>query len=1049
MVRGEAQTGSIEQMKVRPLLLLALGLSVVAAERDPLPPDHGERLTRGLELFQKSVRSILVNECLKCHGGEQTKGDFDLSTRDGLLKGGADGQAVKLYDSSQSRLLKLIRHEARPHMPSKGDKLSEEAIGQIATWIELGAPYDRPLLEGKGLTKRDRSKVSASDREWWAFQPLKSVPVPKVDGTKTDVTAIDAFILARLEEKKLQMNPTADRRTLIRRASLELLGLPPTPEQVAEFERDTSTNAWQTVITTLLDSPRYGERWARHWLDVARFAESSGFEHDYDRPNAYHFRDFVIKVLNSDMPYDQFVRWQLAGDEFEPDNPLALMATGFLGAGVFPTQITANEVERTRYDAMDDMLSTTGTAMLGLTIGCARCHDHKFDPIPTRDYYRMLATFTTTVRSDIEVDLQPEKYRREKEEFDLAHADVVAELRKYEAEELPAKFDAWLDAGARVPRPARWKTLEMIESTSKAGATFTRLEDESYLAAGENGASDIYTFVAEIGDQLVRALRLEALPHPTLKKGGPGRADNGNIGLSRIRVFALVPDGGRSNEVKLVNPRATFEQNTGALSIASALDNNPKTGWAVDPRFGTNHAAAFGFAEPLQEGKGTRLVVKLEFELNTRHNIGRTRLAISSEENLPLDEEAMPASVARSLAEFHSNRTSHTSLSAAARADLLKWWKRTDPGWRAIHDKVEAHAKLAPKLSLTKVLVCAEGFPPLRMNTQGADFFQETHLLDRGSTDSKREVAKAGFLQVLLPADEQEERWRWEPPVGAKFSGRRRALANWMTDAGEGAGHLLARVVVNRIWQHHFGQGLVDTPNDFGAQGAKPSHPELLDWLATELIRGGWRLKPIHRLILSSAVYRQNCQADAAKAAIDPANLLYSRRTPRRLEAEAIRDSHLFVSGILDTNMFGPGTLDPASLRRSIYFTVKRSQLVGAMQVFDAPEPLVSQGFRQTTTVAPQALLLMNSPHVRSWATAFAKRISSVKDRPTTAAMVTAAYDLALNRPPTPMELTEASTFLEKQTAGYRAEESPNPEDQALTDFAQVILNLNEFMYVE
>jgi hypothetical protein len=921
------------------------------------------------------------------------------------------------------------------------------AILLLAFGLNLAAAEReaQPPPETKPPAKRDRSKVSASDREWWAFQPLKKVEVPKVRASISEVTPIDAFIMARLEEKNLELNPAADRRTLIRRASFELLGLPPTPEEVEAFERDTSPDAWQKVITMLLDSPRYGERWARHWLDVVRFAESSGFEHDSDRPNAYHYRDFVIKALNSDMPYDQFVRWQLAGDEFEPQNPLALMATGFLGAGVFPTQITANEVERTRYDAMDDMLSTTGTAMLGLTIGCARCHDHKFDPIPTRDYYRMLATFTTTVRSDIEVNLQPEKYRREKKEFDLQHATVLAEQEKYEAEELPAKFNKWLEDCVPLPRSEGWEILEPLELKSKVGAAFTKLEDGSYLAEGENGASDVYTFVAEIGTQPIRALRLEALAHPSMKKGGPGRADNGNIGLSRIRVFSSSPEKAESNEVKLVSARAAFEQNADSLSIASTLDSNPKTGWAVDPRFGTNHAAAFEFEKPLHELEGTRLIVRLEFDLNTRHNIGRPRLAVTTKENLPLDAKAMPETVARVLASLQSNHNSPTSLTATNRQILLNWWKQTEPGWRSIHEKVEAHAKTAPRPSLTKVLVCAEGFPPLRMNTQGADFFNETYTLDRGSTDLKKGLAKPGFLQVLSSAAVSEEQWRWDPPADAKFSGRRRSLANWMTDSESGAGHLVARVAVNRIWQHHFGQGLVATPNDFGVQGTKPSHPELLDWLANELIQGGWHLKPIHRLVLSSAVYQQNSQADATKSAVDPANTLLSRRTPHRLEAEAIRDSHLFVSGLLETNMFGPGTLDPASRRRSIYFTVKRSQLVGAMQVFDAPEPLVSQGTRQTTTVAPQALLLMNSPYVRSWAAAFAKRISSENQ----SQPIDAAYGLALNRPPNPTERADALDFLEKQAARYRAQENSNPEEQALTDFAQVILNLNEFMYVE
>jgi hypothetical protein len=417
--------------------------------------------------------------------------------------------------------------------------------------------------------------------------------------------------------------------------------------------------------------------------------------------------------------------------------------------------------------------------------------------------------------------------------------------------------------------------LEATELKSKAGATFKKLEDGSYLAEGKNGDSDVYTFTTPIHVQGFRALRLEALSHPSMAKRGPGRADNGNIGLSRIRVFASPLNGpprgaeplrgGETNEVKLTRARATVEKNSNTLSIASALDDNPKTGWAVDPKFGTNHAAIF---------------------------------------------------------------------------------------------------------------------------------------------------------------------------------------ESWMTDTDQGAGHLLARVIVNRLWQHHLGQGLVATPNDFGVQGAKPTHPGLLDWLAAELIRGGWRLKPIHRLIMTSGVYQQNSNTDAAGLNADPANALLSRRTTQRLEGEAIRDSLLFVSGVLDTNMFGPGTLDQASRRRSIYFTVKRSQLVPAMQSFDAPEPLVSQGTRLTTTVAPQALFLMNSPHVRSWAGAFAKRIAPNSEAPLAGA-VARAYSFALNRLPTKSERADAIAFIEQQTTRYVAEGRPDARDLALTDFAQVVFGLNEFIYVE
>jgi len=830
--------------------------------------------------------------------------------------------------------------------------------------------------------------------------------------------------------------------------SFGLTGLPPTPEEAEAFEHDGGPDAWERAIDRLLASPRHGERWARHWLDVARFAESSGFEHDYDRPNAYHYRDFVVRALNEDMPYDQFVRWQIAGDEFAPDDPLALMATGFLGAGVFPTQITANEVERTRYDALDDMLSTTGTAMLGLTIGCARCHDHKADPITSVDYYRMLAAFTTTVRSDIEVELDPEETRRLKADHTRDRVPLVDALRTYEERELPAKFDAWLASGAAVDPVPAWQTLTEAEVVSQQGATYSRQEDGSFLAGGANPASDGLVFTAVVRTPKLRAIRLEALADPSLPHGGPGRADNGNFGLSRIRVFAAPVGGGPAREVPLVRPRATFQQNDSHLSIAASLDNDPNSGWAVDPQFGRTQAAAFEFADPVGEESGTRIEVRLDFSVNTRHTIGRPRLAVSTTSEPALQDEALPAAVAAAQAKLLPGGAGATALTTEERMALLAWWRATEPGWKALHDKVVDHDSRTPQPKRTKVLVCAEGYPPVRMHTQGADFFPETHILARGSTDQKMGVATPGFLQVLMRKPDAESRWQWQPPKDARFSGRRRALANWMTDVEHGAGALVARVIVNRLWQHHFGRGLVATPNDFGYQGAKPSHPELLEWLAGELVRGGWRLKPMHRLILTSAAYQQNTQPNEAATRLDPDNALLARRVTRRLEAESVRDTLLFLSGQLEPTMYGPGTLDPGSRRRSVYFTVKRSQMIPAMQAFDAPEPLVSQGQRQSTTVAPQALLLMNSPQAREWAAALASRLGADAAQ-APASSVARAYNIALNRPPTEAELSDALAFLDAQTSRHREAGASDPDDRALVDFAQVILSLNECVYVD
>ncbi len=1029
----------------------ALLLATTSFAAAPLPADHAERMTRGLVTFAQHIRPVLVKSCLGCHGGEKTKGGLDLATRDELLKGGTEGAAIVPFSAAQSRLLKLVHHAEEPHMPSKADKLSPEVITRLAAWIDDGAPYDGPLLAGK--VAKDKSKVTDEDRKWWAFQPLVR-PTPPPIGNP-----VDRFLLAKAAPR--QLAPPADKRTLIRRAHLDLHGIPPTPEAVDDFLKDTSPDAWPKLLARLLDSPRYGERWARHWLDVARFAESSGFEHDYDRPGAFHFRDFVIKALNSDMPFDQFLRWQLAGDEFDPENPLALSATGFLGAGVFPTQITANEVERTRYDAMDDMLSTTGSAFLGLTIGCARCHDHKYDPLPTEDYYRMLATFTTTVRSVVDLEIEPEKNRDAKAKWQAEAAPLAAELKRYEAALAP-KFDAWLASGAAMPTGGVWTIVELASTKSKAGAAFTKLDDLSYLAEGANGASDEYTFTFTTTQRRLTGLRLEALAHASMTKGGPGRADNGNFALSKILVSAApLGSSAAPRPVVLAKAEADFEQNKTSLSIASSLDNDPKSGWAVDPQFGKDHAAVFTFAEPVDFAGGATFTVRLQFEVNTKHNIGRPRLAVMADAEPTLKAEDFPAKVAEVL---RKAKQPNFKLGAAERETLLAWWLRKDAGWRYRQAKLTAHASRDPGTK-TQVLVCAEGNKPLRMHTQGADFFEQTHFLRRGSTDQKLGVASQGFLQVLTRAADAEKRWLSQPPAGAKFSGRRSSLANWLTDVDSGAGALVARVAVNRLWQHHFGRGLVATPDDFGRTGALPSHPELLDWLAGELVRNEWKLKAVHRLIMESAAYRAGSKqysvssVQSANGAVGRSDKVRSlntdslntehflARATRRLEGEALRDAMLAVSGQLDATMFGPGTKDERSKRRSIYFTMKRSQLIGSMVVFDQPEPLVSQGARPTTTVAPQALLLMNGPQVRDWAEAFARRVVAETPGTETPTQVNRAYLLALSRPATAKEQASAAAFLASQIASYEAEKKPDARHLALADFCQVLFGLNEFAY--
>ncbi len=743
------------------LLAIAICLIAIAQARAAEPakpavsPKHAAEMKAGLELFRTHVRGALTRHCLACHGGESTKADFDLSSREALLESGMLGD-----NAADSHLYAVISHTAEPHMPLKADKLPPTTLAAIKTWLDLGAPYDKPLVEIP-TKPADEQAITASDRAFWSFAPLGAVAPPPVKHAQWCRTDVDRFVLAAQEKLGLQPNPPADRRTLIRRAYFDLLGLPPTPEQVSAFEADRSPNAYEKLIDRLLESPHYGERWARHWMDVARFAESHGYEQDYDRPHAWPYRDFLIWALNSDLPYDEFIHWQLAGDELAPEQPWALAATGFLGAGAFPTQLTEMEFESARYDELDDMTATTAVAFLGLSVGCARCHDHKFDPIPAADYYRFAATFTTTIRSEIDLKLP----------------------------------------GSREP---------------------------------------------------------------------------------------------------------------------------------------------------------------------------------------------------------------------------------------------------------VKVQVSSEGYPHTKHHADGRGyphFYPQTHQLLRGDVHQKQAEAQAGFLQVLMRDDKSPEFWRRQPPQDwTRTSFRRASLAAWMTDDQHGAGHLAARVMVNRLWQHHFGRGIVATPNDFGLQGEPPSHPELLDWLAQDLIDHGWKLKRLHKLLMTSAVYQQSHQADPAKVAIDPDNQYWWRWEQRRLEAEAIRDSMLAVSGLLDGQMYGPGTLDEAMRRRSVYFFIKRSKLIPMMMLFDWPEHLVSIGARATTTTAPQALLFLNNPQARQYAEGLAARLGNVPAEEA----IRRAYAIALQRSPTPAELQATLAFVQTQQAAHGAagKSAEQAAQLARADLCQAILSMNELVYI-
>jgi hypothetical protein len=1040
-----------------PILATLTAAAAARGQQRAVPADHAERFERGTKLFTEEVAPILVARCLKCHGGDVVRGQFDLTTREGLLAGSKNGGVVEPFDAADSRLLKLVRHEEAPAMPFKSESMPDAEIAKLSDWIDLGAPYAAPLAPlategaekgGKAAT-RGHAEVSAADRAFWSFRRLERPAPPDVADAAWCRTPVDRFVRARQEAAGAQPAADASRRVLARRAWFDLLGEPPTAEEVARFESDAAPDAWPRRVDRLLADPRFGERWGRHWLDVARFAESHGFEHDTDRPNAWTYRDFVIRALDRDLPFDQFVRWQIAGDELAPDDAEAWFATGFLGCGVHATQITASQVEKERYDELDDVVATIGTGMLGLTIGCARCHDHKFDPIPTRDYYRMVATFTKTVRSDFDVVTNAAEWRAQTAKWEEEQAPLAAELARFEKDDAPRRFDAWLGAeqadvakaAADESAAAPWVVDPPAGAiVSTGGATFTGKDDGSWLAEGERAEHDAYRFRVNLDGRAdsgsrVAALRIEALADPSLPHGGPGRADNGNFGLTELTA-TFTPDeksGDRSGDdppksvpVAFARARSTFDQ--AGLPAAAAIDGNDALDsacWAVDPQFGRDQAAVFELAAPLDPGRGGVLEITLHFDTNVGHSIGRLRVSLADDAAADLRAPARSAAVAAAF-----TRLAHPT--PADRELLVKHVRERDPDWRALHDAVVAHESARPRPKTQKALICSEGVPAIRLHTQGGDFLEATHFLKRGDPGQKLEVATPAFLQVLTRAEDGERRWQVAPPADSRTPLARAALARWLTDVDDGAGSLLARVCVNRLWQHLFGRGIVATPSDFGTTGDKPSHPELLDWLACELVESGWSVKHVLALLVTSRVYLESGGDDAVRAS-DPEERLFTRHPARRLEAECVRDAMLAVSGRLDPRMYGASAADVADPRRSVYLFAKRSRLVPMLSLFDAPNALSGVGRRQVTTIAPQSLFLMNHPVVRDWAAAFARRLDEQRDD---AGFVRGAYALAFARAPTDDELADAVAFLAGQT-------------RARADFCQALFSAHEFVYVE
>jgi hypothetical protein len=988
----------------------------------------------GIKFFEQKIRPVLVQHCYSCHSvqaheSKKLQGALYLDSAAGIAAGGESGVTLVKGKSAESLLLKALKYDGL-EMPPSG-KLPDNVIADFAKWIDMGAPDPRA---GAAPVKAKREIHIDEGKKWWSFQPLHDVKLP--DAKKP----IDGFVRQAQQAQGLKPNHPTSKDKLIRRAYFDLVGLPPTPEQVAAFVNDSSPQAFEKVVDELLASPAYGERWARHWLDAARFAESGGYEFDGFRPGAYHYRDWVIRALNADMPYDEFIRMQLAGDLLHPDEIDGAAATGFLVAGPYPGQITAKTVERIRYDQLDDMMMTIGGSMMGLTLGCVRCHEHKYDPIPHQDYYALAASLARTAHGPRTLDLDPEATQKALDKHQAEHEPLVAALQEFAAKELPKRFIKWrTDELAKQPDAPRWQSLEPI--AFEAERSYLKelpggiIAHDGLLSPGTKvrargarrnvGSEERYRLTFQTFQNNVQSLRLDAFTDKSLPQRGPGLNNDGSFQLAEVNVTArpLDPQAKDAPQtVKLKPVFAAFEDKDQPL--ANAVDGKPATAWVVKTNAKKDNAAIFEFTSPIAGfAGGTEIVVELKFR---DLGIGRLRVALSVEPNPATwagDTSLQHLAELRAIATANGNK-----VPESIRDPLARWFAPFDADTAKIFHAVRDHAAATPRPKLSEVYTTITGG-------------QDVYFLRRGEVDNKQGKAEPGFMQVLWRSSEPAVPVKSTPPVDPRVS-----LAKWMIDVERGAGPLVARVIANRVWQHHFGEGIVGTPNDFGQQGDRPTHPELLEFLAGELVRGGWKLKTLHRLMMLSETYQQSHEVNPANAKLDPANRYLWHFRPRRLEAETIRDTLLAVGGNLDPKMFGPSVLENTA-RRSVYLRVKRSELIPIMTMFDAPEPTQSIGERIITTVPTQALAMMNSPFVRQQAEKLFERIRPAKDAPLEE-VIDRGYQVAFARSPSSEERARMLAFIEQQrsTMGANTAETTN---KALVEFCHVLVCLNEFVYVD
>lgn len=1030
------------------ILAAGLSLGLLGAAQAVASPTPEQ-----IAFFETKIRPVLAQHCYQCHSAEalragKLKASLLVDSRAGMAKGGESGAAVVPKNKEESLLLAALKYDGF-EMPPAG-KLPDEVIADFETWIDMGAPdpRDEPLA-----TIDERTIDVEQGRQHWSYRRLAPVSPPEVKTAGWAKNDIDRFILAKQEEAGITPAPEAAKATLARRVFFDLTGLPPSPDELKAFLDDASPDAYDKLVDRLLASPQFGERWARHWLDTVRFGESSGYEFDGDRPGAHHYRDWVIKALNADLPYDEFLRMQVAGDLIKPGDYDATAATGFLVAGPYPGQVTAKTVEPIRYDQLDDMVATLGSSVLGMTIGCARCHDHKYDPIGHRDYYAMIACLGKAVQRDADIDPDPATTKQKRDAWLAERAPIAAAHERFRREELPGRIARWLAADApRQVADSMWLGLDP-QTAHAAKATLLEEPGDVVAASGRLEGDDTYTLTFRTHQKPLTALRLEALASPSAPGGGPGTGKDGGFRLSTVKVTAapLVAAPDRKPVTPKLAAVAVTSEDVG-FEFAKALDGDGATGWATVGQPGKDQAAVLAFDKPIGFDGGTLLTVELKFEAK-QHGLARLRLAASTHATATdLASAAAPQAGREIAAVLDTARAMGRNLADETVAqEVMRWLARFDAvAAKAAADLAAIDAK-EPKPTLLKVYAATNGGWVITGNSQAVrSGSQDVFVLARGEVGRKKGKAAPGFVLATIAADDAEQKLL-SGPDATPLPDSRLGLAAFLTDVSQGSGPLAARVIVNRLWHHHFGRGIVATPNDLGTQGDPATHPELLEWLANRLVENRWSLKSIHRLIVTTATYRQSGAVSETGQAKDPDNKLLWHRKPTRLEGESIRDALLAASGTLDSKMYGRAGLDVKVPRRSVYLNVKRSEPIGFLQVFDQPEPVQPVGARGVATVPTQALAMMNSPFVRAAAESLAKRARTTLAIPPAAASGETAIDFcftaALSRQPSDTERDKFAQLLaaREQTAGGDAA----GRQAALTDVCHLIFCLNEFVYVD